>query len=103
MAAFSIDDVRETFTTDVTNFLGKIEDSARQLLETPGLTPPATRLADGMTRAWEATKKTPITAQEVDWRTLPVSLPVAPYLDEAKLRADLKLGTATSISAADKP
>jgi len=62
----------------------------------------AMRLADGMTRAWEVTKKMTITPQEVDWRTLAVSLPLAPYLDEAKLRADLKLGTAASISAADK-
>jgi hypothetical protein len=29
-------------------------------------------------------------------------LPLAPHLDEAKLRADLKLGTAASITAADK-
>jgi len=62
----------------------------------------AMRLADGMTRAWEATKKTSITTQEANWRTLPVSLPLATYLDEAKLRTDLKLGTAASIAAADK-
>lgn len=62
----------------------------------------AMRLADGMTRAWEATKKTPIMAQDVGWQTMPVSLPVATYLDEAKLRTDLKLGTAASVAAADK-
>src|SRR3954465_3530012 len=53
----------------------------------------ATRLADGMTRAWLATTKKPISASEVAWKTVPVSLPVATYLDEAKLRTDLKLGT----------
>jgi hypothetical protein len=64
----------------------------------------AMRLADGMTRAWQATNKTPITSQQVRWQTTPVALPLATYLDEAKLRADLnlKLGTAASITAADK-
>ena len=62
----------------------------------------AMRLADGMTRAWQATTKSPIVPSDVGWTTLPVSLPLAPYLDEAKLRADLKLGTAASVTAADK-
>ena len=62
----------------------------------------ALRLADGMTQAWQATRKSPITAQDVNWRSLPVALPLAPYLDEAKLRTDLKLGTAAAIAAADK-
>lgn len=62
----------------------------------------AMRLADGMTRAWQATNKTPISAGQVLWQTTPVVLPLASYLDEAKLRADLKLGTAASITAADK-
>jgi hypothetical protein len=62
----------------------------------------AMRLADGMTRAWQATTKKPIAASDVRWQTLAVSLPVAPYLDEAKLRTDLKLGTAASLTAADK-
>jgi hypothetical protein len=62
----------------------------------------ALRLADGMQRAWESTVKTPLAAADVAWRTQPVTLPVAPHLDEAKLRSDLKLGTAASITAADK-
>jgi hypothetical protein len=62
----------------------------------------AMRLADGMTRAWQTTTKKAIAPQDVKWRTLPVALPVATYLDEAKLRADLKLGTAASLTAADK-
>ena len=63
----------------------------------------AMRLADGMTRAWQATTKTPITAQRCRladdagcrcrWRRI---------WTKAKLRADLKLGTAASITAADK-
>src|SRR5262249_34435830 len=62
----------------------------------------AMRLSDGMKRAWDATQKTPLAASEVKWQTLPVQLPLATYLDEAKLRSDLKLGTAASITAADK-
>lgn len=41
----------------------------------------AARLAEGMKRAWEATEKTPVTASDVDWRVLPVSLPVSETLD----------------------
>ena len=37
MSGFSIDDVRETFTTDITNFLGRIEEAARALLASPSL------------------------------------------------------------------
>jgi hypothetical protein len=62
----------------------------------------ATRLADGMSRAWQATTKREIKPQDVGWQVAPVSLPLAPYLDEGKLRAELKLGTAASITAADK-
>lgn len=62
----------------------------------------AMRLADGMTRAWQATVKSPISADQVGWRVAPVSLPVAPHLDEAKLRADLKAGGAAAVAAADK-
>jgi hypothetical protein len=62
----------------------------------------AMRLADGMTRAWQGTKKKPISASDVNWKSEPVSLPLATYLDEAKLRTELKLGTAASLTAADK-
>lgn len=37
MSGFSIDDVRETFTADITNFLGRIEEAARALLASPAL------------------------------------------------------------------
>lgn len=40
----------------------------------------AERLADGMKRAWESTKKEPVTADGVDWITEPVSIPPAKYL-----------------------
>ena len=42
----------------------------------------ADRVAAGMAKAWEATAKTPITAADVGWTSIPVALPVAPHLDE---------------------
>jgi len=62
----------------------------------------AMRLADGMTRAWQGTVKRPISASDVEWKSVPVSLPVARYLDEAKLRADVKLGTPAAVAAASR-
>ena len=50
----------------------------------------AERLADGMRRAWEDTKKEPITPADVSWRIEPVKLPPAPHLKDAELRARLK-------------
>ena len=52
----------------------------------------AQRLADGMKSAFEATKKTPLTARDIDWQSVPVSLPVAPHLKEAELAAAIKTG-----------
>jgi hypothetical protein len=49
----------------------------------------ATRLADGMQRAFEGTQKLPLTPADIGWAVEPVALPVAKHLDEAKLRADL--------------
>jgi hypothetical protein len=69
---------------------GKFNDGAhenRQVL--------ADRVALGMTRAWEATKKTPIAASDLGWETLPVALPVATHLDEGQLRAVLEDAKAT--------
>jgi len=40
----------------------------------------AERLADGMKRAWEATRREPITAADVAWTVEAVSLPPAKYL-----------------------
>ena len=40
----------------------------------------AGRLADGMKRAFEATQKAPLAAQDVGWQSVPVALPVAAHL-----------------------
>jgi hypothetical protein len=47
------------------------------------------RMAAAMKAAWEATKKSPITASDVDWRTEGFKFIASPYLDEAKLQAKL--------------
>lgn len=49
----------------------------------------AIRLAEGMSKAWLATKKQPITATDVDWTVVPVKLPASKYLDKKKLLATL--------------
>jgi len=41
----------------------------------------ADRLADGMKRAWEATKRERITADQIAWNIEPVALPPAKYLE----------------------
>lgn len=46
----------------------------------------ADRVADGMARAWESTTKTPITAADLGWTSIPVKLPISPHLDETALR-----------------
>jgi len=50
----------------------------------------AERLADGMRRAWEDTKREPLSAQDVDWRVTPVALPPAPHLAIEPLETELK-------------
>lgn len=64
----------------------------------------AMRLADGMKRAWDSTQKTPLTADQVGWQTTPVALPLAPYLKEDDLRAQLKAAKTPveATTAADK-
>jgi hypothetical protein len=47
----------------------------------------ADRVAAGMAKAWAATVKTPITAADLGWTSLPVALPPASHLDEGQLRA----------------
>jgi hypothetical protein len=63
----------------------------------------ALRLADGMKRAWNATLKFPVTAASIQWRVEPVALPLAPHLDEAKLRETLtqKKDPKAAVNAAD--
>lgn len=50
----------------------------------------AGRLAEGMKRAWTATEKHALDADEIDWKTVPVNLPVAEHLKEDELRETLK-------------
>lgn len=50
----------------------------------------AERLARGMERAWEATRKRPIRAEDVGWTTLPVLLPPRASLDEEELVTRLR-------------
>lgn len=50
----------------------------------------AERLADGMKRAWESTKRQPIAASDVKWSVEPVALPPAKHLSMEKLEAQLK-------------
>lgn len=64
---------------------GKWNDGAhenRQIL--------ADRVAAGMKQAWEATRKTPLSADDVKWAVEPVLLPVAEHLKEAELLATLR-------------
>jgi len=49
----------------------------------------AGRMAAGMQLAWKATRKTPIDAGDLEWRVVPVALPLSPKVDVAKYRAVL--------------
>jgi len=48
------------------------------------------RLADGMRRAWDATRREPVTTNDLRWRFEPVALPLSRHLDEDRLVAQLK-------------
>ncbi|HTL56499.1 MAG TPA: hypothetical protein VL361_12520 [Candidatus Limnocylindrales bacterium] len=50
----------------------------------------AERLAEGMRRAWESTKKEPLASEMVGWTVEKVALPPAKDLDERKLQDQLK-------------
>ena len=50
----------------------------------------ATRLADGMQRAFDATEKTELTPAEVAWTAVKVSLPMTERFDEPRFRTDLQ-------------
>jgi hypothetical protein len=50
----------------------------------------AQRLAEGMRRAWESTKRESITAEDVGWAVESVALPPAKHLMAAELEAQLK-------------
>ncbi|QDT99669.1 hypothetical protein [Gimesia aquarii] len=50
----------------------------------------AQRLATGMKQAWESTKKTPVSAKEVSWKSKPVLLPLRDTLNSQKLTSILE-------------
>jgi hypothetical protein len=50
----------------------------------------ARKLADGMKRAWDSTKREPITAGAVSWTVEPVRLPPARHLNVAELQSKMK-------------
>ena len=64
---------------------GKYNDGAKENRMTLAL-----RLADGMKRAWDATERHPLAASQLGWQTVPVRLPAAAHLEEAKLIAAIK-------------
>ena len=61
---------------------GKYNDGAKD--NRPVL---AQRLADGMKLAWDAQKKQPLRAEEIDWQVRPVAMPVRDTLIEGQLLA----------------
>jgi hypothetical protein len=60
----------------------------------------AQRLADGMRRAWENTKKLPITADDVAWKYEMVSIPAGSNLDAEKLKTEINATNATFVTRA---
>ena len=59
---------------------GKYNDGAHENRQTL-----AVRLAEGMAKAYQATEKHPLSAADVQWKTVPVTLPASPHLDEESL------------------
>jgi hypothetical protein len=58
----------------------------------------AERLAEGMRRAWDSTKRQAISAADVAWTVESVALPPAKHLTAAKLESDLKERTGTFVA-----
>jgi hypothetical protein len=58
----------------------------------------AQRLADGMKRAWDETKKEPITADQIKWATEAVSIAPAAHLTKEKLTAYMMATNQTFIT-----
>ena len=58
----------------------------------------AQRLADGMKRAFDSTKKFAVQSRDLRWSVAPVALPVAKHLDEAKLIADVAKGSVPPVA-----
>ncbi len=55
----------------------------------------ADKVAVGMKRAWDATRKSPLAAADISWEVEPVALPVAEHLDEVALEAIINNRVAT--------
>ncbi len=49
----------------------------------------ANRVADGMKRAFEATEKFPLTADDIGWDVVPVALPLGKHLDRKTLESNM--------------
>ncbi|HEY5312395.1 MAG TPA: hypothetical protein VIK18_07735 [Pirellulales bacterium] len=72
----------------------------------------AGRLADGMRRAWQAMHKVPIQAEQIEWRSRYVLLPMSPRLNDqpallkdlgnAKLRLGLRIRSARDLAWAHR-
>ena len=55
----------------------------------------ADKVAAGMKRAWDATRKSPISAADIRWAIEPVALPLADHLDAAELEKIIENRVAT--------
>ncbi len=58
----------------------------------------AQRLADGMKRAWDNTKREPITAADVAWRIESVVIPASKRIDVAQVEAEMRGRAGTFIT-----
>jgi len=58
----------------------------------------AERLADGLRRAWDNTRREPLIPADVGWMVAPVALPPAKHLSVEKLEAELKTRENNAIS-----
>lgn len=76
---------------------GKYNDGARE-----NRVALATRLADGMTRAFTATQKFPVTAADLGWGVEPVALPPGEHLIEDALRKEIASGDRTFLGSPSK-
>jgi hypothetical protein len=52
-----------------------------------------------MRRAWDATRREPVTTNDLRWRFEPVALPLSSHLDEDRLVAQLKAREASFLTA----
>jgi hypothetical protein len=50
----------------------------------------AARLADGMSRAWQATKRTPLKSSQIQWKSVPVQLPLHKRFNDAELLKEIR-------------